>query len=876
MECFCTLLVVAALATGITMWVRRSNRKSSPTPTARQDDRTARDWAEAQRANRTVGPADVAKAEAVVDSLVRVLGNSAATYNALANISRAGGAGPFDEIITRAVNDPGMLDRPWWWLAATAEQAVRDGKQVATAKIGAFTEMFAQILLPRLNFAGQVDAGLGKPPDAARARIGAAALAALERFPPELTVLGHHQSLTLNDGTSMELTVGAIERYIATTLLDLQSKGITVAPAGLERARAVLAGQRGPTREATAVRTASDGALADEVAALALAGQLDQALAEGTRQLSVSRITRGDEDPATLRAAAALGFAQLRAGQLYEVVSTLEPVYPVAVRVLGDGDFTTLRIAFCLGSALRETERPERARDILQPAIAAATLSLGADDATTLTLRCELAATFTTLGEHEQAVALHRQVLAERTRVLGPDHTDTLTSGDYLGRALRESGDLEAAIAQYEATLAATRAALGPDHPDTLSSQNNLAGAYSDAGRQAEATALYEQTLAARRRVLGPTHVHTLNSMNNLALAYLFDSKRKAEGLALLEEAAALAKGSLAAGHPLIANLEVSLLMARSMAAPPPAADKPIPPRRLGRRGPLRELVTLANPGKGGGFDVAWSPRGDRLAVAGFDDSVVVYDPASGATLARSPKLGTVGCVAWSPDATMLAAGTSQRTIHLLDAATGAERQRAHGHRDELRSIDFSPDGQLIATCANDGTIGIWRAADLAAVTLFPAHEGLARSVSWSPDGSVLVSGGGDGPVRTWHTGSWLPGVVRDGHTGNVSRVAFSPDGRFLASGSLDSTARVYDLQTDAEHRMLSAEGWWVIDLAFSPDSSQLVMLTRNDVLVFDLATGEVLAHGERPFGSTRLSWGSHGQLAIVDATEVVIWALPE
>ena|SRR6185437_5889550 len=120
----------------------------------------------------------------------------------------------------------------------------------------------------------------------------------------------------------------------------------------------------------------------------------------------------------------------------------------------------------------------------------------------------------------------------------------------------------------------------------------------------------------------------------------------------------------------------------------------------------LDKVVTLTAPeGAGTGFGNAWSPNGDRIAVAGPANSVLAWDIASRDLILKAPHGGTVPCVAWSPDGRMIASGTSGGGIHLIDATTGRELGKAQGHSDEVRSVSFSPDGRYLATSGAEAII---------------------------------------------------------------------------------------------------------------------------------------------------------------------------
>ena len=152
----------------------------------------------------------------------------------------------------------------------------------------------------------------------------------------------------------------------------------------------------------------------------------------------------------------------------------------------------------------------------------------------------------------------------------------------------------------------------------------------------------------------------------------------------------------------------------------------------------IDKAVTLVAPGGVGvGFGNAWSPSGDRIAVAGLAHSVLAWDIADHELILQVQHAGTVPCVAWSCDGRMIASGTSAGGVHLIDPTVGREHRAVRGHSDEVRSVSFSPDGRHLASGANDGAVRVWSATDLEPVATINAHNGLVRSVAWSPNGSM-------------------------------------------------------------------------------------------------------------------------------------------
>jgi WD40 repeat protein len=70
---------------------------------------------------------------------------------------------------------------------------------------------------------------------------------------------------------------------------------------------------------------------------------------------------------------------------------------------------------------------------------------------------------------------------------------------------------------------------------------------------------------------------------------------------------------------------------------------------------------------------VCWSPDGKRLASAGRDGTIKVWDPATGQEAMALQLGGDVVCIAWSRDGRKLASATADGAIQIWDASRGYE-----------------------------------------------------------------------------------------------------------------------------------------------------------------------------------------------------------
>ena len=244
---------------------------------------------------------------------------------------------------------------------------------------------------------------------------------------------------------------------------------------------------------------------------------------------------------------------------------------------------------------------------------------------------------------------------------------------------------------------------------------------------------------------------------------------------------------------------------------------------------------------------VVFSPDSKILASGGVDNSIKLWDVASGQELMTltGHSFG-VASVAFSPDGKILVSGSADKTIKFWDVASGRELRTLTGHATGVRSVSFTPDGRILASGSLDRTIKFWDVASGQELRTLTGHSSWVTSVAFSPDGKILASSSRDKTIKLWEVASGRELRSFTGHSESVASVAFSPDGRLLASSSLDKTIKLWDLASGRELRTLSGYSLWVASVAFSPDSRILAISNSSNtsappIRLWDVGSGQEL-----------------------------------
>jgi WD40 repeat protein/tRNA A-37 threonylcarbamoyl transferase component Bud32 len=234
-------------------------------------------------------------------------------------------------------------------------------------------------------------------------------------------------------------------------------------------------------------------------------------------------------------------------------------------------------------------------------------------------------------------------------------------------------------------------------------------------------------------------------------------------------------------------------------------------------------------------YSAAWAPNGYRIASAGTDKMVLVWDAATGDNI-RTYKghKDYVRSVAWSPDGIYIASGggnypsVSDTTVQVWEATTETLFYTFTNHTDAISSIAWSPDGNRIASASYDRSVKIWDAFTGTNILTYPGHSNWVMSISWSPDAKYIASASHDNTVRVWDTTTLKDKLPPLQHANWVQSVSWSHDGNHIASatgkteGSSEHLVHVWDATSGKPVYIYRGHKDEIATVAWSPNEKRI------------------------------------------------------
>ncbi len=190
----------------------------------------------------------------------------------------------------------------------------------------------------------------------------------------------------------------------------------------------------------------------------------------------------------------------------------------------------------------------------------------------------------------------------------------------------------------------------------------------------------------------------------------------------------------------------------------------------------------------------------NTLTYTGFVNEIINIRASDGETINRfSGQNFPIVSGKYFKDGKRIAVAGSDKSLKIWDLSTGNILALLSGHKEEVRDIVLSADNRSIISCAWDGTIRVWDVEGRKCRKVIHASNNHLDAIALSPDESLLAAVDFNGKLSLWSTVDWS--LHRSIETGisSLLTLSWSPDGKSIACGG--SAANV---DADQPHGVLA------------------------------------------------------------------------
>jgi WD40 repeat protein len=193
--------------------------------------------------------------------------------------------------------------------------------------------------------------------------------------------------------------------------------------------------------------------------------------------------------------------------------------------------------------------------------------------------------------------------------------------------------------------------------------------------------------------------------------------------------------------------------------------------------------------------DVAFDPKGRRIAAATYGGAALWYARIEKQTPQMLKWAGSHMMVTWSPDGKFLLSSMQENSLHGWRLSDSKD-MRMGGYPAKIKSLAFLSNGLMMATAGANGAV-VWpfqgangpmgkEAAEVAY-----DQDAMVTRVAATPAAGLLAGGLDDGRVWICDLVSGRKEVLKAEKGAAISALAITPDGKSVAFGDEDGGAGV-------------------------------------------------------------------------------------
>jgi len=156
---------------------------------------------------------------------------------------------------------------------------------------------------------------------------------------------------------------------------------------------------------------------------------------------------------------------------------------------------------------------------------------------------------------------------------------------------------------------------------------------------------------------------------------------------------------------------------------------------------------------------------------------------------------------------------------------------------DYTRWLEYHPDGRRVVIGSYDGTLRVWNLESEEQEGTWMNHGGEISGLAMARGGTKVISSGDDGRIKVWDIESHE--LVKEWtHPESCPNIAISPDDRLVVGRK---NVGIYTTEgRQVNHSIEVGDSVW--SMCFSPEGNKLACATTDDIRVYDVNSGRLIA----------------------------------
>ncbi len=192
-------------------------------------------------------------------------------------------------------------------------------------------------------------------------------------------------------------------------------------------------------------------------------------------------------------------------------------------------------------------------------------------------------------------------------------------------------------------------------------------------------------------------------------------------------------------------------------------------------------------------------------SLAGHSGTVRRLDPVTGRSLnSWLAHADSILDMEFSPDGHRLATAGADHMIKIWDVASGTEHSRLEGHTAQILAISFNADGSRLVSAGADKQLIVWEIGTREKIIALGSHNTALSGTAWSADGKSIVATTDGGALWHYtdfktHAGEQSSASAQEKKLIDLEEplasLAMSRDATMIAAGTQDGTVYLLDAQ---------------------------------------------------------------------------------